>query len=326
MRRGLFALFALVLVYLMVWALTPRPKIDRQISFDASVLGNDPEVWLQVSEQQYSDIRPGAAKRILWAGAKGQKTPLAVIYVHGFTASAEEIRPVPDEVAQALGANLYYTRLTGQGRAPEAMTSARPEDWLADMAEAIAIGRAIGDRVIVIGTAMGGALTALAASDPELSQTMAGVVLISPAFALRQPMDTALTMPFARAWLPLLTGRMQHVAVLNADHERYWAVDYPTSALFALSVLMREAKAQDYAAAKMPLLVLQSPEDQQVDPDATAEALGSWGGPVEFSERRMQAGDDPRAHIIAGDVFSPGQTEDVVALIMAWTNAWVVAK
>src|SRR5690606_8897136 len=147
---------------------------DREISFTPVALGNDPEVWLQVSEQQFADIRPRAAKRILWAGEKGRKTPLAIVYVHGFAASAEEIRPVPDEVAQGLGANLFYTRLSGQGRAPEAMAGVEAGAWIEDMAEAMAIGRMLGDRVIVIGTSMGGALTALAATDPELSRSMAG--------------------------------------------------------------------------------------------------------------------------------------------------------
>ncbi|WP_112308756.1 hypothetical protein [Pseudogemmobacter bohemicus] len=90
-----------------LWFLDPRDGVDRSISFAPSVPGDDPEVWLQVSEQQFSDIRPGAAKRLLWAGEKGRKTPLAIVYVHGFTASAEEIRPVPDEVARAPGANLF---------------------------------------------------------------------------------------------------------------------------------------------------------------------------------------------------------------------------
>ena len=80
-----------------------------------------------------------AAKRIVWAGAAGQKTPLAVIYVHGFSASAEEIRPVPDEVAKALGANLFYTRLAGHGRSGDAMAEPLAGDWIEDMAEAMAI-------------------------------------------------------------------------------------------------------------------------------------------------------------------------------------------
>ena len=34
----------------------------------------------------------------------------------------------------------------------------------------------------------------------------------------------------------------------------------------------------------------------------------------------MQAGDDPYAHVIAGDILSPGQTAPVIALITAWAE------
>ena len=97
-----------------------------------------------MTEQQFPDIRPGAAKRILWAGEKGARTPLAIVYIHGFSGSAEEIRPVPDEVARTLGANLYFSRLAGHGRRPAAMAEPDAGDWIEDMAEAMAIGRRLG--------------------------------------------------------------------------------------------------------------------------------------------------------------------------------------
>lgn len=318
MRRALWialtgfgALAALV-------ALGPREGVDRRIDFDAKVLGDDPDLWLQISEQQFPDIRPGAAKRILWARGKGVRTPLAVVYVHGFSASAEEIRPVPDEVARALGANLYFTRLAGHGRTPEAMAEPAAGDWIEDMAEAMAVGRSIGDRVLVIGTSTGGTLAALAATDPELSRAMAGVVLISPNFRLRPWSAHLLDLPFVRLWGPLMAGRTAGFEPLNAGHARYWTTSYPTAALFPMAAMMRAARAADYAAATMPLLVFYAPADQVIDTDAIAPVIATWGGPVEVEERRMTADDDPYAHVLAGDVLSPGQTEAVIGLILNW--------
>lgn len=321
MRRAAAILAALALILAGLWLLAPREGVDRGIAFDASVLGEDPELWLHLSEQRYADIRPGAVKRILWAGGRGARTPLSIVYIHGFAASAEEIRPVPDEVAQALGANLFYTRLAGQGRAPEAMAGVRAGDWIGDMAEAMAVGRRIGGRVIVIGTSLGGTLAAIAATDPELSRDMAGVVLISPAFALHSPSGLLMDAPFPRLWAPLLLGSTQYVAAVNPAHAKYWATEFPTAALFPVAALMREARAQDYAAARMPLLAILSPDDAIVDPAALAPVSATWGGAVQIEERRMQAGDDPFAHVIAGDIFSPGQSEAVAALIIAWARA-----
>lgn len=318
--RLVAVLLIAMLLIAALWVFAPRERVGRGISFTPAVLGDDPEVWLQVSEQQYADIRPGAAKRILWAGEKGRKTPLAIVYVHGFTASAEEIRPVPDEVARALGANLFYTRLAGQGRAPEAMAGVEAGAWIEDMAEAMAIGRMLGDRVIVIGTSMGGALTALAATEPQLSEAMAGVVLISPAFALHNPANWMIDAPFPRLWTPLILGASQSTAPVNSGHEKFWATRWPTAALYPLGALMREARAADFTAAMMPLLVLYAPADQVIDPTAIAPVIATWGGSVAVNERRMQAGDDPYAHVIAGDIFSPGQSEAVAELIVSWAR------
>ena len=68
------------------------------------------------------DIRPGLQKEIVWANpATKTKTPLAIVYIHGFSASKGEVRPLPDKVASALGANLFFTRLTGHGEDGAAM-------------------------------------------------------------------------------------------------------------------------------------------------------------------------------------------------------------
>ena len=135
--RGLAFLF---LTIAALWLFVPRPGVDREISFDPARLPADLDAWVQQSEQQFSDIRPGDGKRIIWAGAKGAQTPLSIVYIHGFSASPAEIRPVPDEVARALGANLFFTRLTGHGRTGAAMLDATAEAWLADMAEAMEAG------------------------------------------------------------------------------------------------------------------------------------------------------------------------------------------
>jgi esterase/lipase len=118
---------------------------------------------------QISNIRISSTKRIAWAGEAGVKTPLGVIHIHGFSASAEEMRPVPDKVAANLGANLFFTRLAGHGFFDEAMAHASAGNWNEDMDESMAIGRRLGDRVMILSTSTGGTLAAIAASDPTLA-------------------------------------------------------------------------------------------------------------------------------------------------------------
>jgi alpha-beta hydrolase superfamily lysophospholipase len=318
--RFLRWLIAIVVILGLIWFIAPEEPVDREISFDASTIGPDLDGYLATAEAAFTDIVPGAAKRIVWAGAKGVKTPLAIVYLHGFSATAEEIRPVPDDVAKALGANLYFTRLAGHGRGGAAMAEATAGDWLEDTAEAIAIGRSLGDRVLVIGTSTGATLAALAATDPALTADVAGMVMISPNFRVASKAAMILDMPFARWWGPMVAGETRSFKPHNEKHAAHWTTSYPTIALFPMAALLREARAEDYAKAKMPLLVIYSPEDKVIDPTAIPPVTDAWGGPVQLEARTMEAGDDPYSHVIAGDVLSPGQNAAVVTLITDWAG------
>ncbi len=314
------AIVVLFLLFGIAWALAPVEPLDREISFDPNALGADLDAYLLASEQQFSDIIPGAAKRIVWAGAKGAKTPLAVIYLHGFSATAEEIRPVPDQIAAALGANLFFTRLAGHGRGSAAMAEPLAGDWIEDLAEAMAIGRRLGDRVLVIATSTGGTLAAIGAADPALAEGLAGIVMISPNFGVKPLAGKILDLPFARNWGPLVAGATRSFTPANEGQARYWTTSYPTTALFPMAALVRAARKVDLAAAKAPLLVLYSPQDQVVDPAKTLATLATWGGPIQTIPREMGPGDDAFAHVIAGDILSPGQTEPTTALILDWAK------
>ena len=92
---------------------------------------------------------------MVWHDTVGAKTKTSIVVMHGFSATSEEIRPLPDLVAKELGANIYFMRFKGHGRDGNALASATAGDWLEDTAEAMEIGRRIGEKVIIIGTSMG---------------------------------------------------------------------------------------------------------------------------------------------------------------------------
>lgn len=313
----------LVCLFLLIgglWLFAPQDTVDTTMSFDPSQLPNDLDAWLEDAEQQIPNIRPDTAKRIVWAGVAGARTPLAVVYLHGFSASSAEIRPVPEQVAAALGANLFLTRLAGHGRDGPAMAEPVAGDWIRDLDEAMAIGRRLGDRVIVIGTSTGGTLAALAATEPRFSDGLAGVVLISPNFGLRPWAARILDLPLARYWGPVLAGAERSFTPRNADHARFWTTAYPTAALFPLAALMRHARAQGYSRATAPALVIYNEADQIIDPARIAPVIAAWGGPVTVDQVTPGPGDDSYGHVIAGDILSPGLTGPVVERITDWAR------
>lgn len=114
-----------------LWLFGPREKVDLTADFDPRKFGEGVQVYFESVESGFDDITPGVEKRVIWQdGFKEQRTPVSILYVHGFSATSEEIRPVPDRLADALGANLVYTRLTGHGRGGDAMAEATVNDWM----------------------------------------------------------------------------------------------------------------------------------------------------------------------------------------------------
>ncbi len=299
---------------IFLW-LGPRERVEPAAlpAFD------DPVAYLAEREAAFGDIREGAAARIVWAGAEGAVTPLSIVYLHGFSAGPEEIRPVPDRVAEALGANLIYARLAGHGRDGAAMAEARAGDWVGDTALFLEIGRRLGERVLVMGTSTGGTLAAWAATDPEMAADVAGVVLVSPNFAVGNPAGWLLELPFARQWVPLVAGADRSFEPLNDGQAAHWTTAYPTAATVTLGTLLRELRGRDLGAASQPVLVLFSDEDQVVSPPATRAAMARWGGPVTLSPQTLpETGADPFRHVIAGDIMSPAMTDVAVQAILDW--------
>ncbi|MFN3642099.1 MAG: alpha/beta hydrolase [Gemmobacter sp.] len=289
--------------------------------YDGAALGEDLDAWLAAREGVVPGIVPGVEKRIVWAGEPGARTPLAILYLHGFSATSEEIRPVPDRVAAALGANLYFARLAGHGRDGPAMAEATAEDWMLDLAEALAIGARIGDRVILMGTSTGGALI-LAGLGADLPGTdrVAGAVFVSPNFRLASAAGMVLDLPLVERWGHLIAGRERAFEPLNAAQAQYWTEAYPTAALYPMARMMRAARAVDPAALRMPAMFVWSDADQVVDAGSVRAVADRWGGPVARMTVAPGPGIDPSGHVIAGDIVSPAATDAVAAAMIDWAR------
>ncbi len=183
----------------------------------------------------------------------------------------------------------------------------------------MAIGRRIGERVVLIGTSTGGTLAYIAAATPGLQEDLAGVALISPNFALRAPGEWKLRLPGARWFLPLINGRERGFEPWNAEHAAGWTTRYPTSSLASLGDLLGLARSIPPVDLHVPAFFAFTGEDRVVDPSRTEWIAAHWGGPTEVREVTLGSGDDPSRHVIAGDILSPGMTDEMVA----WLNAWV---
>ncbi|TPI57711.1 alpha/beta fold hydrolase [Mesorhizobium sp. B3-1-3] len=319
-RRIVLAVFGLAVVLVAGFVLGPRVSVDTTIRFNPSAIGDDPQAYLAREEAAVPHIRDGLDKEIIWANPMVHaKTPLAIVYIHGFSASKGEVRPLPDDIADELDANLFYTRLTGHGQDGAAMAQGSVNAWINDYEEALAIGRAIGDKVIVIGTSTGGSLAAWAATQPGASDDVAAIAFISPNFGVKASGAELLTMPWGGQLADLVGGKERSFPPRNALHEKFWTTRYPMKAVLPMAALTELAYGAPVEKATIPALFIFSDSDKVVRPDRTREIAGRWGAPHELVP--VDDTGDPDNHVIAGDVLSPQTTAFLTQRILVWVKA-----
>jgi len=283
---------------------------------------SDLDQWLWRAEHAAGGVRAGCHKQVVWAGAAGVKTPVSIVYVHGFSATAGEVRPLPDLVAKALGANLFFTRLTGHGQDGVAMGRARLPDWEADVAQALAIGQQLGDRVIVMGCSTGCTLlTQALARSADGASKVSGSVHISPNFGLRNAAaQILLQMPAVRHWGHLVGGRKRSFDPISDAHAALWTVQYDMQAVYTMADAVRAALAAPIEDIQTPAYFAFCEADQVVHPAKTRRIIARWGGRVTTDLLVQGRTDDAMGHVMAGDVFSPAQTAPLAKRIIRWAK------
>jgi len=296
-------------------------EVDGTYDFDPASIPEDLDAYLEAKESSVPNLRHELRKQILWAGEVGEKKDLALVYFHGFSGSNQELQPVPQRVADALGANLYLGRWTGHGQDGDAMGEARGNDWLVDAAESLEIGTRIGERVIVMGTSFGGSMTTIAAADPVMSDKVDAIVFTAPNFALANPATPILTLPGIRTWGAWVAGEYREFVPKNDLHRRYWTPRYPNQAAISLGHITKFVQGLSYEQISQPALFIYSEEDTVVKPSAIRAAIKRWGGPTETEVIQPGEGIDKDGHVITGDNLSPGSTELVIDRIVHWVNA-----
>lgn len=320
-------LLATVALLALVAAAGPRTDVDPP---DARAVMAEPPAdlralaaWVRERERRAGVADTLVAATITFAGDTA-RTPWAVVYLHGFSATRQESAPVSAEVARALGANLYEARLTGHGLPGDSMKTATAGDWMADAERAVAIGRRLGDSVVVIGLSTGGTLASWVAALPDtVGPKPARVVLLSPNYGPRDPLAKLLLAP----WAPVLVPRIRPAFAFGDTNtwrpieKRIATVRIPIEATFAMQGLVDRVLHMPFRHWTTPVLAIWNHDDPVVDPAAIAKftgALASKG--VRVVRDSIVPAPGEHAHIIAGAVHAPSQTARVGARIVAFVR------
>jgi alpha-beta hydrolase superfamily lysophospholipase len=308
---ALFVIVATVVLFRSI-------RVDLPAPASIVVLPDDLDAHLESREARFDDLRGGAGKTIVWHDpATKQRTPLALVYLHGFSATRHEAFPLAETVADSLGANLFLTRLRGHGRDGEAMAEATVADWLADVREAMALAARLGERTVLVGLSTGGTLAVWAATRPEWSDQLEALVLISPNLGPRDGRVGLLLWPGGLTLARWLQGPERTWEPQNEEHAAHWTTRYPIEAVATMMRLVTGVQRLDPAAIDTPLLLLHSDRDTVI---RVERAVGFFERTAsEHRERIVVPGvADDDGHVLAGDVLSPGTTDRVARAIVGF--------
>ncbi len=313
MKRTVLTLAVVMAMLAVVFAVGPRVSVDETLR--PVVLPEDLDGYLARSEARFADLRPGVEKTIVWADSSKAKTPVALVYLHGFSATRQETHPLCDTLAARLGANLFYTRLRGHGRSDDAMAEASANDWLNDSYEALAIGRRLGARVVLVGTSTGATLAAWLATQPEGAESLLALVLISPNFGPKDSNARLLLWPWGTTLARLIVGPYRQWEPYNDEQARYWTTRYPSEVLVTMMGLVDLVDHTDLGAIRSSVLVVYSPQDEVIDAGRIEARYPDIGA---ASKRLvpLETVGDPSNHVLAGAILSPENTEPVAELIL----------
>lgn len=299
----------------IVYLLGPNPETPVYNSTLPNIPGEPAalEAYIQSNEQKHK-VRPNNEARIVWANdSVKQKTPYAIVYLHGFSASQEEGNPVHQQIAKQFGCNLYLARLSEHGiDTTDALINMTAASLFESAKEAYAIGKQIGEKVILMGTSTGGTLALqLAAIYPEI----AGLVLYSPNIAIKDPNAWLLNNPWGLQIARMVKGsNYMGVQKEHPLYQQYWNTKYRLEATVQLEELLETTMTKEnFAKVKQPLLVLYYYKDEQEqDPVVSVDAMKKMFAEVGTEEKNKKMIPVPITgnHVIA----SPIQSKDIISV------------
>ncbi len=278
-------------------AITPLPllpdDLDEYLAQNEKVIGPKAET----------------EKAITWFHADHRITDLSIIYLHGFSASRREISPVAEELAQKLQANVFFTRLNGHGLSNDDMGKATADDWIRDANEALAIGRRIGRKVIIVGTSTGAALAMhLAQNNPPEIESL---IFLSANFRPKSRISWMTSGPFGKYISRLLIGKYLSFVPKNEKQAYFWTYKYPSSAVTELMDLLKYINSIDLSQIKIPLLMMYTDMDQVISADLIKQKFPLFGS----ARKKLFRSESPN-HVMAGDILSPEWTQPTVDEIL----------
>jgi pimeloyl-ACP methyl ester carboxylesterase len=253
------------------------PKPDRavlnpsqpQVPESADALEN----YVAARESPHK-IKPGNGATIVWYDSIRRKTEYAVVYLHGFSASREEGEGIHRRFAETFGCNLFLSRLADHGidTTESLMLFTADRAWNSAK-EALAIGRMLGEKVIIMSTSTGGTLALmLAAAFPDQVHAL---INLSPNIAINNPASFLLNDPWGLYIARMVKGGKYNVTGASEEKAKYWNQKYRLESVVQLQELIESSMhSKTFRAIHQPSLTLYYyRNEREQDPEVKVSAM-----------------------------------------------------
>lgn len=274
-RKRIFITFPL-LVLVAVYFLGPTPH-QNVWSRDLPTVPQEPdelEAYVAANEAKHQ-LKPDNEARIVWNDSSRAKTEYSVVYLHGFSASQEEGDPVHIDFAKKFHCNLYLARLADHGvDTTEQLLYFNGDRLWESTKEALMIGKAIGEKVIVMSTSTGGTAALILAS--EYPDDVAALINLSPNIAINNGTVWLANNPWGLQIARLVVGGDYQV-IRDYDEARlqYWNEKYRLESVSALQEIIEEKMNRStFEKVKCPTLTLYYYKNEaEQDPTVKVSAM-----------------------------------------------------
>lgn len=247
----------------------------------------DLDAFIAQRESSFENLKENNEARIVWADSNHQKTKYAIVYLHGFSASQYEGAPLHTNIAKRYGANLYLSRLADHGlEDDDTFENLSPKAMIDSAKEALAIGKMLGDKVILMSCSTGGTLSAYLAAN--LQEDVHALMMYSPNIDLFDSKSHLLTKPWGLQLARLLPGGKYHHVGIPEEFHKYWTHTYRKEGLVALRTLLDETMTEEtFEKITCPVFVgYYYKNEQEQDQTVSVSAMQHFSNSIKTPKKR----------------------------------------
>ncbi len=256
-RRSLLIIAAPIFLLVAVYFSGPKPSAPI-FNKKLNIIVGQPsviETYIALNEKKHR-IKPNNEARIVWADSSMKKSEYAVVYLHGFSASQMEGDPVHQRFAKQFGCNLFLSRLADHGiDTTEALLQFTADRFWESAKEALAIGKAIGDKVILLSTSTGGTAALMLAA--EYPKDVFAIINMSPNIEINDPAAFLLNDPWGLQIARIVLGGNYREWIADEQRAKYWNSKYRLESVVQLEELIESSMNEEtFSRVNQPSLTL----------------------------------------------------------------------